>query len=873
MSQNTNEIIEGSHPVDKLYERAMTFAKNKTSKEGSSAGISNLYVLQKIDKDGNVTGEYYGMNMMTDYGMNQYFLQNDTFPTNIYIGNGTGSFNHTTNALLSAVTTTASTLSSSTKSYAYPMYYDNISGLITCVCKYIDVYFDYNISGITDTITISEYGIGTAYNALWTHSWVYDITGAQTYVTKETNEKLSITVFLCMSYYESLITDGYADERYTMITTMARFFNRMAENNIYTYKRYNRGNARSYTNTKSKFENNTIDFVTNLTEFTMYNGSGNDSGYIDGFVQWHSGFMTLEPQRLDTPENFEVTIYPMNNTPTGLSDNFGHPDKTSQFTQADITSVALFNYKTGNWDNYESFINDKNYCYCETPLATQFATPIYYTNNNTVVLMYVYQNIRVDDPIIGLKNLDLSTVYATNKYWDVSSWIFISDFNNIPEAAQTARYWITTTNQVSIDPIRKSKAFRLIPTNGDYEVLGEWTGTGTGCYSTCDNYEYGWYMHGNTVFVPSNKLKFTIPGADGGTSKNGITTFTYGKWLIIFPSTTTYLLTDMSDLTSVPTPETKTPLFTTATNCLSNCYRTSTDTGILCLQSLSASEATIIDLRNNGFKQSLLNSKLAACVWGTNTIAYIPSDDTTKIRIYDVTVSGDIKEFTIPDGVESIPLMFAHRDYIWITNGSSYSYVIDIRDGTITGCENTIPLNSELNYIEFTAVDAAMIIYKYTPNLPEKACYVRYDNPTVPGNLSMYNRSISTSSITGRSVYTLRYIHENTLALIMSIGYYSSSKTGSYNTVCDFGRFLKNGAVAWGSNDNNTYASHIPYGEFIIFDYTAKVPTEYKMHHKVIGTTNTITTLNKIKNISGKQWTVSITNIPEFNGLPPGKVQ
>ena len=54
MSQNTNEI-EGSHPVDKLYERAMTFAKNKTSKEGSSAGISNLYVLQKIDKDGNVT--------------------------------------------------------------------------------------------------------------------------------------------------------------------------------------------------------------------------------------------------------------------------------------------------------------------------------------------------------------------------------------------------------------------------------------------------------------------------------------------------------------------------------------------------------------------------------------------------------------------------------------------------------------------------------------------------------------------------------------------------------------------------------------------------------------------------------------------------
>ena len=180
--------------------------------------------------------------------------------------------------------------------------------------------------------------------------------------------------------------------------------------------------------------------------------------------------------------------------------------------------------------------------------------------------------------------------------------------SGLKEAAQTARYWITTTNQVSINPIRKSKAFRVIPTNGDYEVLGEWTGNGTGCYSACDNYEYGWYMHGNTVFVPSSKLKFTI--GNNGTTANA--TFTYGKWLVVFNSTTTYLLTDMSDLTSVPTPETKTPLFTTATNCLSNCYRTSTDTGILCLQSLSASEATIIDLRNNGFKQSLLNSKLSS---------------------------------------------------------------------------------------------------------------------------------------------------------------------------------------------------------------------------------------------------------------------
>lgn len=856
-------------PVDELYQRAMIFAKNKKHRGG---GISNLYVIQKTDMDGNVTGEYYGMNMMTDYGMSQYFgSSSPSFPTNIYIGNGTGSFNHTTNTLISPVITTASTSSNTTISYNYPLYYDSNSGLITCVCKFLEAYFDYNISGITDSITVTEYGLGTAYNALWTHSWVYDVSGAQTYITKEVNEKLSITVFLCMSYYESLIQSGWSEGRYTIITSMQRFINssiRMYENSIYTYKRYNTGVTRSKSNTRSAFMNNEVTTTTNLSSFTMYDGTDSASGYIDGFCQWTSGFMTLEPQQLDDAESFETNLCMDwdHHYSTGLSDKFGDANGIP-ITQANITSVALYDHKTKAYDNTEQFTNDVNHWYCETSMATLFSTPIYYTNNNTIQLMYVFQNVRTDDPIVKFKNTGISTIYATDKYWDSSTWVRVTNLEEVPSELQNKRYWITNSNTVSMEPVRQSGEFKLIPTNGDNQTYS-WMTSMNGIYPCCDNYEYGWFMVNGSVYVPDKSIAFNV-GTTGSTSSASMT---YGKWLLTFTSSTSYLSTDMSDVKTtgtIPTSVSITPLFTSSTNCLTNCYRSKSDTGIVCLQSLSASEATVIDLRGDTVNQMIFNSKLSVAVWGNNQVAYIPSDDTSKIRVYDFDVNGDIKEFTIPSDVTTVSLMIAHRDFIWITDGSMYTYVMDIRDGSITGCTNTIPLNSNLNTIEMTAVDDVMIFHRWTDLTASSAYYVRYDNPTVPGDLSKLDTSLS--YLNSRSHYDLRYVHGNTLVLLITTGRRYSS-TGAYNYIVDFGKFLDDDTISYTYKSADSWTSFIPYGEFFIVGNT-RIPIEYFLYHKIIGTTKTITTINYIKNISGKQWNTTITNIPEFNGLPPGNVQ
>ena len=118
-----NDIV--SKQMDPLYQRAMEFSKNMKALH-HKIGISNVYVLQTIDKDGNVTDEKYGMNLMTDYGMSKYFVSRNSMPTNIYIGNGSGAFNHTSNVLQNAITTNASTLYDSEKVYSFNIHNRNI---------------------------------------------------------------------------------------------------------------------------------------------------------------------------------------------------------------------------------------------------------------------------------------------------------------------------------------------------------------------------------------------------------------------------------------------------------------------------------------------------------------------------------------------------------------------------------------------------------------------------------------------------------------------------------------------------------------------------------------------------------------------------
>ena len=142
------------------------------------AGIGNIYVARSVDKNGKVTDVKFGKNIFTDTGMSAYFINKTTFPDNFYIGSGTSDigFDYSSKELIEPYDTSA-TLVSNTRNYAFPMYFDNVSGVISVVCLALRVKFPLSISGLPDAIPITEYGIGTAKDNLWTHSFVYDTIG------------------------------------------------------------------------------------------------------------------------------------------------------------------------------------------------------------------------------------------------------------------------------------------------------------------------------------------------------------------------------------------------------------------------------------------------------------------------------------------------------------------------------------------------------------------------------------------------------------------------------------------------------------------------------------------------------------------------
>ena len=855
-----NQSIE---PLDPLYQRAMRFAKNKIA--GAHGGLSNVYVIQKTNLDGDVVGEYYGMNLMTDFGMSQYFVTNASFPTKIYIGNGTGTFNHTTNTLISPIVTTGSTLSDGTKSYNYPLYYDSISGLITCMSKFITAYFDYNIAGITDTISITEYGLGSAWNAMWTHSWVYDIAGSQTYVTKAVNERLTITVYLCYSYYESLITNGHTNGVYSVITTMERFFNnRMYEDYTYTFKKDSSKTSRSVTRTSSGFMNNLLTRYTNLTTFLLNPGTTDDAGYMDGFCQYTNGFLSVERQVLDTPEAFDRTQQFITFDDEGLAKAFGDKNQNLQFTQADVSSVALFNRDTAAWDNAESFVNDASKWYNESTMGLTFQCPIRYTNNNTIMLMYVYQNLSINDPILALNNAGLSTVYVTDKYWDTSSWVLLTDQTSIPQSLQNKRYWITPNFTIPLNPVRSKKGLLLNPPGGRM-TMTEWSAsiapTNRGHATTCGA---GWYAISNIIYIPETHNHFAV-GANG--YRFDISWIGLPNHALLFTTTPQVVDVNLTTLAN-PVQNSITPNFSTATtSVLNNCYRTSNGTNRICMQSLNINESVIMDFSGATCVQEVILSKNACMIYGTNRMAYHDATNTSNICIYDTDAHGVIATFTIPSGWSTIPFMFGLKNHVWISNGST-TYLITIDTQTITECATAITINSNLYTIEMTAIDDVAVVYKNNATLADAWC-VTTAAPTQPIKLTNFG-----SGTDGIYVeYPCCYLHsvlDHSLGLVV-VG--STNKGYERSAVFDMGQFLCNGVVRYQTEYVTDQPSYGVYGDRIIRNLIYNVPMEYWFQHRLIGTTNTITSINHTKSISNKQWSVSVTNIPEFSGRPPGSIQ
>ena len=811
-------------PADPLYERAMEFAKN-FKRHSKRPGISNLYVIQKKDLDGNVIDEKYGMNLMTDYGMSQFFVSAANFPTQLFVGNGSGSFNHTTNTLISAITNLAAKNTSTTISYNYPLYYDNVAGLVTCVAQFLQCYYDYNITDVTGAVTISEYGIGTAYNELWTHSWVYDNLGNQSTITKEINTRLEITVYFCMSYETSLITDAWNAGRYIVITSMQRFFaGRMYENAIHTYKRNGSYTARTTNRTKSLYANNKISMITNLSPMTIYADGGAAGEYSDTF-----GILNHIP-----------------------------------ITQANISKSYTFNPSTGQYDLEDSFVQDPSIWYTETSLSVAFPNVIRYTNNNTIMTAYVYVNQHTEDPILKIDSA-LTTVYATDTYWDTSTWQFISDLTNIPVALQTKRYYITTSNSISIKPIRQKQRFAYLCTDGNQFIdLSTVTYPSQFADST-SNPGAGWFAFNNYAYEFSGRAT-QIHSSAGYTNCRHIC---YNNSLFTYTNTKTYYVTDMG--ATVPTPVSYTNLVNK--NMIQTCCVTDTKSGRVIISDYSNArkcEKVNFSDPSNVTRSLITNCVFASAIMLTDRYVMIDYSSPRDVLVKDFDTDTTLSTFTIDSSLPAPTLVFGFKDHVYVTDCANYMFLCNVTSGVVTRLSTQFDSNmggNNRDELRTEALDNTFIIYRADSAYGGYSYVFSYDNPLIYRDFTFcsYNQYYSSYM-----KHALTKINNGTIVDVVT-GSYTDGQTRRY--IVDIGKYCydgtKNGAII---RSSSTDKAVILYGEYLIIDKLA-VPVANMVPHKLVGTTETVSTINDIRHITDKQWSITVTNLTQWNGKPPGNPQ
>ena len=902
---------------NKQYELIQNFVSNMKTKRD---GISNIYVFETTDLDGNITDIKYGMNLMTNTGFNAIYKTGSSFALSdslhLYLGNGVSNFDKTTSRMESPIFGgLAATNSNTSKDYAYPIMYSrgqtSDTGLITLISRFGIVYYDYNIANYDTDTLVSEYGIGTGYNTLWTHSHIYNDRGEKSQITKKKNERMTIYIYMCMSFYEHVIMDNWANDVYVAITTNAIMFQKMFESNIYTYKRNNilvdrtSGRQQTYNDVLTPEDqaagiDNIIRNTTVAPGFTLWSQKGNDSGYIDGFVFKAPGYIAISPEYLPTPESFIVNGFESENItiPNGFSNKIGKTitddtydkNKWPIFTTMSNLSVYTYNYNTSDWDSPCPFMNNNNTHYTNAGLETNYALPIYYWANGAIQTAYLFQNIEHANDILSV-NKGHSFLVACSKYWDQSTWINIVDFDNLPEGVENAPFWIAGTNTTNIVPKREVPMFELLESEGGTNgyrnfVASEFGLIREGAWPNADCVDTNCMVIGGRICAlnRSRGYQFVSNTAD-------MAHFSYGKWLITFRSVNNSIYTiDTSGLNDAEPDAsvltvTRALEFSTNVNAYTQTYRTENGNGIICIQSLtSTAEAIILDISGDTITSILTQWSRSCCIYGTSYIAYEPAAPDGYIHIYDMSVDADIGTIELPAGFTT-SVMFGNGDHLWFYNGTN-TYHVDLSSVThvIESCNNINPATFANSYrLLLSHVEGVTTICDSrtnTQNLTD-VFFVTSETPLNIRNFSEFYTSGSDMYEPKFKYTRLTYVNSGTLVCFIMISnpntYSPASENDTRFYIIDLGRYIRTGVKAYRTAyfDANCCGVYM-YGNKVFYNGYYLFPVVNALQLKITGETKTITAFNHTKRISGKTFELGFTNMPTWgyevngSGKPPG---
>lgn len=414
----------------------------------------NVYILKSVAMDGTVTDVKYGMNVVTNTGFSVMMTNSRTKNYHdLCIGTGTGTPAITDTALFTPFKDNTSYYSFNAVSN--PITFDADTGIISTYKRSGYGYFDYNITGVTTPVNITEFGLGSM-SWLLTHALVLDANGNTSYITKNPNERLYINVYTCCSINKALIETAWSNGIY-LLGTPSEF----ADLNYYYYDGYLlNGTGATITMTGCDKTMETTSrcsigaalsyLLEDRTKTIQWVGNGTFNSTSDR-NQYFKRIKYTDPETLEINNAIET-----DSRTTGTIINqfatatYNESNRTGFIPATDFTITALtaFNVNSGAWDIPIQYTNSAKEYSTAFNKCLSFLTIL----NGTEITAYVYANT-ITDAITGFARASY-VLYATDSYWDPSTWVLIEDNTAIPAALQHRRYFIRTTGgAVTLIPI------------------------------------------------------------------------------------------------------------------------------------------------------------------------------------------------------------------------------------------------------------------------------------------------------------------------------------------------------------------------------------------------------------------------------------
>ena len=215
-----DNILKVEHTDEPLPEAIQNFLKNNPDKKHES-----LYLCESVDMDGNVIDTKIGVNLLTNYGLKDHFVNghaynNERDPLYTYLGSGkTGPIDPTSSKLITYISALGVGTIADIYYTKYPYEYDSNTQIWSVKMKIIKAYWNYT-SGSNNEYEIWEIGIGKSQTTLRTHAFIYDEYGQQTCIVKRPNTRLYITTYWTASVSLADIAEFYNDGKYYLISPL-----------------------------------------------------------------------------------------------------------------------------------------------------------------------------------------------------------------------------------------------------------------------------------------------------------------------------------------------------------------------------------------------------------------------------------------------------------------------------------------------------------------------------------------------------------------------------------------------------------------------------------------------------------------------------